>query len=174
MISLTEPADLLPQLAADASYHPQSRLWIYIADRPLTEAESRFAQEALSEFTRQWTSHNRQLRAAAELYRQRIVILLADEQQVGAGGCSIDKSVHFLESLGKELRIDFFDRMQFGWIDHAGTLQVSNRPEFQQLLQAGTITPETLVVNTLAQTRAELAESWLLPYKGSWVERVVG
>jgi hypothetical protein len=51
---------------------------------------------------------------------------------------------------------------------------VSNRPEFQQLLQAGTIAPETLVVNTLAQTRAELAESWLLPYKGSWVERVVG
>lgn len=174
MTTQMETAGLLPQLAGAGSYHPQSRLWIYIAERPLTETESRFAQEALAEFTRQWTSHNQQLKAAAELYRQRIVILLADEQQVGAGGCSIDKSVHFLESLGKELRIDFFNRMQFAWIDNAGTLQVSDRQEFQRLLQEGAITPDTLVVNTLAQTCAEMASNWLLPYKGSWVERVVG
>ncbi len=174
MIPSMETANLRPRLAGAASYHPQSRLWIYIADRPLTEAESSFAQENLSEFTRQWTSHNRQLKAEAELYQRRIVILLADEHLADASGCSIDKSVHFLESLGKELRVDFFDRMQFAWIDHAGTMQVSNRREFQRLLQEGIITPETLVVNTLADTRAEIADNWLLPYKGSWVERVVG
>ncbi|MGI9159714.1 MAG: ABC transporter ATPase [Saprospiraceae bacterium] len=169
-----EIANLLPQLARAESCHPQSRLWIYIADRPLTETESRFAQEALSVFTRQWTSHNHQLKAEAEWYQNRILILLVDESLAGASGCSIDKSVHFLESLGKELQIDFFDRMQFAWIDAAGVLQVSNRPEFQRLLQEGVITPETLVVNTLADTRAEIADNWLLPYKGSWVERVVG
>jgi hypothetical protein len=162
----------LPQLASADAFHPQSRLWVYTADRPLSDPEMEQAKQALDAFTTQWTSHNRQLKAAAEIYNRRILILMVDESHADAGGCSIDKSVHFLESLGKQLHINFFDRMQFAWINNAGEMNVSNRSEFQRLLNDGVIQPDTPVINTLVHTRAEMVEKWVLPYVNSWMPRL--
>jgi hypothetical protein len=161
-----------PHLAGAEAYHPQSRLWVYIANRPLSDQEVNQTEEALAAFCRQWTSHNQQLKATAELFNRRILILMVDESLTGAGGCSIDKSVHFLESLGKQLHIDFFDRMQFAWLNDAGEMTVSNRSEFQNLLNEGVIKADTPVVNSLVHTRAEMAEKWLQPYSDSWMPRL--
>jgi hypothetical protein len=38
-------------------------------------------------------------------------VLCANEDFVSASGCSIDSSVHFVKSLGNELHVDFFNRM---------------------------------------------------------------
>jgi hypothetical protein len=146
---------------------------VYTLDRPLTEAEAEQACAALDRFTRQWTAHDQALRAGFELFDNQVLILLVDETQAGASGCSIDKSVHFLEALGAELGVDFFERMRFGWIDGGGTLRFAERAALSAERAAGRLPDDTPMLNTLAQTRQELQERWLLPLGESWHRRLI-
>lgn len=161
-----------PAVTHDNHLSPETRLWIYTASRPLTAAEAEVAQLQLQAFIRSWTAHNQALRAQAELFDNQFLILAVDESQAGASGCSIDKSVHFLEQLGEQLGLDWFERMRFGWLDGDGQLQVADRSAFAALLQAGAITNDTLVVNTLVQKRGDLAGKWLVEYGKSWHQRL--
>lgn len=166
-------APITPHLATLSALSPESRVWVYTSDRPLNEAEKQHAQSRLSAFCQQWTAHNQQLKAAAEIWGDQFLILMVDETQAGASGCSIDKSVHFLEQLGQEIKADLFDRMRFGWVDAAGALHTCTRDELADLVRQGDIGEHTPMVNSLAQTRRDLAERWLLPYPQSWHKRLV-
>ncbi len=162
-----------PRLASAPHFSPDSRVWVYIAERDLSEQESAYAEQQLADFCRQWTAHNQQLLAASEVFDRQFVLLMVDETQAGASGCSIDKSVHFLENLGQSIGADLFERMRFGWIDDAGILHMNRRDEFAQLVQSGSIVTDTLVVNTLVQTKRDLEAKWLMPYGQSWHRRVI-
>jgi hypothetical protein len=162
-----------PIIANDPTFSPASRVWVYTVNRPLTEAETVFAQKNLDAFCQQWTAHNQALLAKAEVFENQFVILMVDESQAGASGCSIDKSVHFLEQLGEEIGADFFERMRFAWVDETGKLRFASRPEFVTLARAGKIGNETLVADTLVQTKAQLVEKWLVPVSQSWHKRLI-
>ena len=164
---------MTPIIANDTTFSPDSRVWVYTSNRPLTAEESLFVQKNLDVFCQQWTAHNQALLAKAEVLENQFVILMVDETQAGASGCSIDKSVHFLERLGAELGADFFERMRFAWVDEQGTMQFANRPEFVALAREGKIGSETLVADTLVQTKAQLAEKWLVPISKSWHKRLI-
>jgi len=173
-MTATAPATLTPSLAHDPAFAPESRVWVYTANRPLTDAEVLSAQQALNAFARQWTAHNQALQAKAEVFQNQFVILMVDESRDfgSASGCSIDKSVHFLERLGQELGADFFERMRFAWVEN-GELLFADRAEFAANVGSGRIGEETLTVNTLAQTKRDLEEKWLLPFGKSWHRRLV-
>ncbi|MCC7506062.1 MAG: hypothetical protein IT259_12215 [Saprospiraceae bacterium] len=170
MTTATDSA-LLPSLAFDSTLSPETRLWIFLAERPLNEPETAFARQALDSFARQWTAHNQALRAKAEVFQNQIVLLAVDESQTDASGCSIDKSVHFLEELGARMGIDFLEKMRFAWAD-GERWQVCGRSEFATLIQQKRITYDTLVANTLAPTKASLQENWLVPLEKSWHKRL--
>ncbi len=167
-------SSMTPQIAADATFSPDSRVWVYTSSRPLSADESAFAQKNLDAFCQQWTAHNQALLAKAEVFENQLIILMVDETQAGASGCSIDKSVHFLEQLGEQLGADFFERMRFAWVDEQGKMQFANRAEFAALVGQGRIDAETFVADTLVQTKASLAEKWLVPFGKSWHKRLVG
>jgi len=171
MTNLASPP--YPALAVAPGFAPQSRVWVYTSDRRLTDAESAHAQTQLSTFCEQWTAHNQALKAATEIIDNQFIVLLVDETQAGASGCSIDKSVHFLEDLGQAVGADFFERMRFGWIDAEGNMQMSSRDEFSALVKNGRITADTPVVNTLVQTKQDLEMKWLLPFGKSWHKRLL-
>ena len=160
-----------PALAHDARFAPETRVWIYPCSRQLTGEEAQFAENQLLAFCKTWTAHNQSLRATAEVFENRLVVLAVDESQAGASGCSIDKSVHFLEQLGQRLGVDFFDRMTFGWADGDGVV-FGNQTALAEAVRTGKISPETLMLNTLAKNRLELAEHWLMPFGQSWHQRL--
>ena len=166
-MTLMTTMTLTPSLAHDPAFSPESRVWVYTANRPLTDAEVFSTQKALDAFVRQWTAHNQALLAKAEVFQNQFVVLMVDETRAGASGCSIDKSVHFLEGLGQELGVDFFERMRFAWSEN-GELLFADRAEFAAHVGDGHISDETPVVNTLAQTKRELEEKWLVPFGKSW------
>ena len=168
----TATATLSPSLAFDADFSPESRVWIYTANRSLTDAEVFTAQQALDAFTRQWTAHDQALQAKAEVFQNQFVILLVDETKAGASGCSIDKSVHFLEALGQQLNVDLFERMRFAWTEN-GVMHFADRAKFTTYVGNGRITGETPMVNTLVQTKNDLGEHWLVPFSKSWHRRLV-
>ena len=164
---------LTPALAHDPAFAQESRVWVYTTNRPLSDVETAAVRQTLDLFTRQWTAHNQALQAKAEVFQHQFVILMVDETRAGASGCSIDKSVHFLEQLGKELGVDFFERMRFAWADENGTIHFVNRPELSAARQSGVVSDQTPMLNTLVQNRQELLEKWMVPFRESWHRRVV-
>lgn len=154
-------------------FSENSRVWIYQSDRELTGAQVAQLQVQLDNFTTGWTAHNNQLKAKAEIRYNRFIILVVDESQAGASGCSIDKSVNFMKQVEQAYGINLFDRFNLAYRSDSGILSVP-RDEFEALLKNGTITNDTIVFNNLAQNLTELESKWEVPFKDSWHVRLFG
>lgn len=152
---------------------PQSRVWIYQSNQALSEQQSEEIKAAAADFAQRWVSHNQQLRAAATFLHNRFLILMVDETQAGASGCSIDSSVTFVKQIQAQYGVDFFDRMSFSYQDEQGQVHTLPRADFEKAYQEGTITDETLVFDTLVKNKAELDKDLLKPLKESWHARLV-
>jgi hypothetical protein len=154
------------------TFSPQSRVWIYLANRDLKEAEVQAIQPVLDQFAKKWASHNRQLKAAADVLYNRAIVLMVDETQAGASGCSIDSSVHFLESLGNELGVSFFERFAFG-VQTNEQVKFLNREELKAAYESKEITDTSLVFDNLVNTKEALDSQAWKPLKDSWLKRMV-
>ena len=170
-MTTTNGISVLPEIASDPDLSPETRLWIFLGERRLSEAETATAQRALDAFARHWTAHNQALKAKAEVFQRQIILLAVDESQAGASGCSIDKSVHFLESLSAELGVDFLEKMRFAWLEN-DLWQIAGRAAFAKLIAEGRINADTIVANTLVADKSALQEKWTLPLGQSWHRRL--
>lgn len=151
-------------------FSPQSRVWIYQSDRELNRVETEQIQKQLNQFAAIWTAHNNQLKAVGEIRFNRFLILIVDEMDAGASGCSIDKSVKFMKNLEQEYGLNIFDRFQIAYREKDDIVGV-DRNTFENLLREGKIHQETLVFNNLVPTLSELQENWEIPLKNSWHAR---
>ncbi len=148
-------------------FSQHSRVWIYQADKKLTDEVVQQIQLELDKFTTGWTAHNNQLKAKGEVRYNRFLILIVDESQAGASGCSIDKSVHFMKQIEQYFDINLFDRFNLAYRDGEEILSLP-RHEFEDLLKQGKINTETIVYNNMVQNLAELETKWEVPFKNSW------
>lgn len=149
-----------------------TRVWIYQANRPVPDEAVAEIREKIQHFAQHWVSHNRALRSHADLWHNRFVILMVDESQAGASGCSIDASVHFLKGLQAEYGIDLFDRMVFSFKQGEEVLSLP-REAFARWYAEGKIDDDTLVFDTLVNTKGDLERNWLKPLRESWHKRLV-
>jgi hypothetical protein len=148
-------------------FSPQSRVWIYQSDRKLTDQEVQQIQPELDRFATNWTAHNNQLKARGEIKYNRFFILIVDESQAGASGCSIDKSVHFMQQVQQHLGINLFDRFNLAYREGEEVLSLP-RHGFEDKLKDGSINKQTIVYNNLVQNLTELETKWEVPFKDSW------
>jgi len=148
-------------------FSQHSRVWIYQADKKLSDQEVQQIQQELDDFTISWTAHNAQLKAMAEIRYNRFLILIVDESQAGASGCSIDKSVHFMKQLEQRFNISLFDRFNLAYRDGKEVRSLP-RHAFEDMLKQGKINTETIVYNNMVQNVGELETKWEVPFKHSW------
>lgn len=148
-------------------FSENSRVWIYQSDKKLADDVVQQIQQRLNSFTAEWTAHNNQLKAKAEIRYNRFLILIVDETQAGASGCSIDKSVNFMKRLEQEFNINLFDRFNLAYRDADEVLSLP-RHGFEELLKQGSINTNTIVYNNLVQNLSELQTKWEVPFKDSW------
>ena len=92
---------------------PHSKVWIYTANREFSSEDEAIIADAMKRFLPQWAAHGNALFGDYSLEYQRFLILVVDESQAGASGCSIDTSVRFIKDLGTRLNIDFFNRLAY-------------------------------------------------------------
>ncbi|HVW15866.1 MAG TPA: hypothetical protein VHB54_18695 [Mucilaginibacter sp.] len=154
-------------------FSEQSRVWVYQSDRELTNQETAEIQNTLDRFAAEWTAHNHQLKAKAEVRYNRFLVLIVDESQAGASGCSIDKSVNFLKRMEQEYGINLFDRFNLAYRDGEKVLSAP-RHEFEELLKSGKIGNNTIVFNNLVPTLADLETKWEVPFRESWHPQLFG
>ena len=147
------------------SMHPESRMWFYGLAAPLTDQQAEVLKTLMSDFVGQWKAHGAQLAAAYRLIGNQCLILVVDERQQQATGCSIDKSVHLLMEFGQQYGIDFFNRMLVFTANENG-IQAYTPTALKAALVGGQITPETPVMHTLGASG-----TGMIPLKESWAKR---
>jgi hypothetical protein len=154
-------------------FSENSRVWIYQSDKQLSDVQSAQILDQLNSFAAEWTAHNNQLKAKAEVRYNRFLILIVDETQAGASGCSIDKSVNFMKKLEQQFGINLFDRFNFAYRDGNQVLSTP-RHNFEELLKTGKINSDTIVFNNLVHDLNQLGTKWEVPFKDSWHVQLFG
>ena len=147
-----------------------ARVWVYQANRPLSDGDVVVINQALQPALSQWAAHGQALLASAQVIENRFVVVGVDEGYNLPSGCSIDSSVRTLRQLGESLTIDFFDRSAAIQATD-GSVQTIDLPAIKTAVYNGIISPETTVFNTLVKTNNEFLTNWHLRAADSWLKR---
>ncbi len=139
-----------------------SRVWIYQSDRTLTDQEVVFVKQRLLEFCNNWKAHQAHLKSSYQVLHNRFIILLVDEQQLDASGCSIDASVALLKSLEKDYNLDLFNRTIVAYEEEKNIFTMPLL-SFKKLVKA-----DTIVFNNLVTDKSGLEKDWRVAAKDSW------
>jgi len=148
----------------------ESRVWIYQANRSFSEKEISEIEEKLKVFVNAWTAHGQDLQAGFKIVYKRFIVLALNQNLNVATGCSIDASVHFIQELEKEYRLDLMDKMNVSYkqgefIAHKSLI------DFKQMAKQKAVSKNTIVFNNLVSNIAEFKENWEVPASESWHSR---
>jgi hypothetical protein len=151
-----------------------ARAWVYTSNRLLTVQEITFAEQQLQQFTADWSSHGRPLKASAQVFDQAIFVVAVEDGWDMASGCSIDKSVGALKDIEKTLNISLFDRLLILYKpDRLAPVSFASFSSLKTGLKEGQITFDGLIVNTQADNLKTVREGLWVDIKGSWLAKVV-
>jgi hypothetical protein len=149
-----------------------ARVWIYQSNRPFSEREQIVLTSQLNAFVQDWAAHGRDLLAAGGVLCNQFIVLAVDEQQAGASGCSIDKSVNFMKELAAQYDVSLFDRLTFTFLKDE-KIETATSIDFKRLYTEGVISKDTLVFDNLVNNVSDLRTAWLKPLAISWHKRFV-
>jgi hypothetical protein len=138
-------------------FSDESRVWLYTANRAITPTEAHFVQENLEQFVSSWKAHSTPLKAKACLLHEYTIAFVVDQTTVNASGCSVDSSVRFVKELGKELNIDFFNRLNVVVEDDSGNRKLHPYNKLKELNQG-------IYYNPLVDSLKDLKANWKLKY----------
>jgi hypothetical protein len=86
---------------------PGSRVWFFIANRPLNSEEAAQLTGVMSEFVSGWKSHGSALSADFDFRWNALLTVAVDESVEAPSGCSIDKVFRLLNDFMTATGIDF-------------------------------------------------------------------
>ncbi len=166
---------ILDLIALDNS----SKVWVYQAKERLTDDQIESVRLDLYHFLDQWTSHNARLYTYGNIFHERFLAIFVDERYAGASGCSIDKSVHFVEELEKKYGIDFFGRQDVAYMEKqedeegedVSKIHIVHLYDLATAYNNGDINQDTFVFNNLVQTKGDFLQKWVVPLGESWHKR---
>ena len=151
----------------------QSRVWIYQADRKLTDEEVGIITQTLKASLDNWEAHGQPLTASGKVFEHRFVVIAVDENDELPSGCSIDKSVHWIQAIGASMNINFMDR-SLAYIGGDGEIHTIPVPNIKQAVIDETISPSTIIFDNQVATKARWMNHWKMAAADSWLNRYFG
>ena len=145
----------------------ESRVWIYQANRSLTEQEIQDISKKLDIFISNWTAHGSDLQSGYDIVYKRFIVIGLNQNLNKATGCSIDASVHFIQQLEKEYNIDLMDKMNVSY-KQGEYIAYKSLADFRKMAKDKAVSKKTIVFNNLVNTVAEFKENWEVPASESW------
>lgn len=147
-----------------------SRIWIYQADRKLSDKDILFIRENSENFLNNWRAHGRDLMASYQVVHEQFLIIAVDESFHNASGCSLDDGVHFIQWLEKQLSVNLFDRTNVAFlIGHE--VHIIPLHKIKDKVSEGIISGATKTFNNLVARKGDLSTEWVLPAQESWLAR---
>ena len=155
------PFDQLPDNA---------RVWVYPSSRKFTPDELLIIRQKTEAFLEQWTAHGTQLQAGLHLPYDRFIVLGLNESIQSASGCSIDASVHFIQSLEETFKITLLDKMNVTYRNKNSIDHISLK-EFRTKAKEKKVNSDVIVFNNLVRNKMEYDSNWEVPASSSWHAR---
>ena len=106
------------------------------------------------------------------LYIYYFIVVFVDEKSAKASGCSIDKSFQFIKNIESAYELDLLNRMVVAYRNDLG-IQLTRIDKFEQLIQEGLVTENTIVFNNLVNTKSDFDSKWEVLVKDSWHRRLL-
>ncbi len=153
-----------------ATMPPHARVWVYKSASAFTPEQCALILERGAKFTADWAAHGAALDACVDVLHDHFVVVSVDEQQAMASGCSIDKSVRFVQDLEHALGTSLTDRMVVLY-EKDGAVQACRVPEVQGMLQRGELAAETIVFDDLVGLKGDLDARFRSPLRQTWMAR---
>jgi len=144
-----------------------ARVWIYQANRSFNDEELEEVKASLDAFLTEWTAHGQNLKAGYDLKYRRFITIGLDQTVVGASGCSIDASVHFIQALEKKYNIDLLDKMNVSY-KQGEFVAYKSLIDFKKMAKNRAVSKKTIVFNNLVTNKQEYLEHWEVPAEESW------
>ena len=150
---------------------PDSRVWVYQANKLLSTQEAAQIRLEVSRFIKGWKAHGNELMAECTITKQQFLIVALDESFSQASGCSIDSCVRKIQEIGAVLKVDFMDKSRVVVQEDDNSLSIYNFQEIPNLVKEGKITPDSLVFNNTIQKLSQLKTDWIRPASKSWLSK---
>lgn len=153
-------------------FDPQSRVWVYQANRTFTMGEIFEVEPLLENFVAGWKSHGAKVKGYATVLYGQFVVIMADETATTVGGCSTDSSVHVIKAIEELTGVQMFNRtlLAFYMKDKVQTIP---QAQVNYAIENGLLTMETLYFNNLVNTKSSLETEWLIPISKSWLAKTI-
>ena len=148
----------------------ESRIWIYQCNRSLSETEIAEIELKLNVFIENWTAHGSNLESGYNIVYKRFIVIGLNQNLNNATGCSIDASVHFIQQLEKDYKIDLMDKMNVSY-KQGEYIAYKTLTDFRKMAKDKAVSKNTIVFNNLVTTIAEFKENWEVPASESWHNR---
>lgn len=148
----------------------ESKIWIYPTNRKLSDQEVDEISLATKDFIDNWVAHDTPLQASFVIKYNRFIILAVNQEIQVATGCSIDKSVAFIQSLEQKYAIDLLDKMNVTY-KQGENITHKSLIDFKKIAKEKAVTKNTIVFNNLVNTIGEWHEYWEVPASESWHQR---
>ncbi|EAZ81435.1 hypothetical protein [Algoriphagus machipongonensis] len=146
-----------------------SRVWVYQAERALTDQETILFKNKMRSFCEGWNTHGNMMPTSFELVDNQIIILAVDESRLSTSGCSIDSSVRTLRELEGELGLDLTNQGKVSY-KKEDKIKVSPALGIKTKVLTGEISVDTKVINPMIKEKSELDQLWI-PAKSTWVNK---
>jgi len=150
-----------------------SRVWIYTSSRPFTDFEISETESFGADFVETWRVHGSAIAAELKVIHNQFILIAANEKVATVSGCGIDSSIGFIKGLEERFKVQLLDKLNLGFINKEGNVEVLPMMQFQQKMDTAEITPHTQVFNNMINTLGEVRTSWQVPLIESWHKQLL-
>lgn len=121
-------------------------------------------------FLGQWKSHGTPVAGTASLHHGQFLMLQAAPDGEMPSGCSRDSLNRGVDAILRQHGLTYHDAGMVAWQQPDGNMALASFRDLKALIQAGTLTADTLVLdNTLADS--DDLERWQVPLQATWMKR---
>ena len=149
-----------------------ARVWVYQANRELTNEEIDLSKPIIENFIQNWKRHGKDLKASYTIKYNTFIVLLVDVAFNEVSGCAIDASVNLLKQLGNKFAVDLTNKLNVSFKD-GDNINIVSLANFKKFAEQGKVNNSTIVFNNLVETKLEFEQNWEVEANNSWHKRFI-
>lgn len=147
---------------------PQAKVWMYQAERKLSEAEQKEIAQAADAFLSEWESHGLAVQGGVDILQNMTIRVSAFTNEDSMCGRAQDAQVRLIKSLEAQLGVQLTNRMILAYGEE-GNEQFVHMSELPARIQHKELSAETPFYNNLVLSKADFEKEWKTQAGASWI-----